>query len=113
MTNFTKSIRTNGKYTYLEWKQYKSRNMYISEAIYTQNNCYYIVMSYSTIIGFISEADNRFITWGYSEYSCTTSKQITQLCNENHYRMKKVSKYTHDDIDILERYLDLYADIVE
>lgn len=113
MTNFTKSIRTNGKWTYLEWSQYKSRNMYISEPIYTQDNYYIIIMSYNTIIGFTSEVDRRFITWGYSKYSCTTSKQITQFCNENHYTMKKVSKFTHDDIEMLEWYLDLYTSIIE
>lgn len=112
MTHFTKCIRTNENWQRLEWTQYKQRNMYISEPFYTQDNCYHIVMSYDTIIGFINDVDSTFITWGYSEYSCTTSKQITQLCNEGGYRMKKVSKYTYDDIDMLERYLDLYADIV-
>lgn len=113
MTHFTKCIRTNGEWHTLEWRQYKSRNMYISEPFYTQDNCYYIVMSYNTIIGFISEVDNTFITWGYSEYSVTTSKQITQLCNENHHKMKTVSKYTYDDIKMLDYYLAFYADIVE
>lgn len=110
MTNFTKCIRINGDWRRLEWVQYKSRNMYISETFYIWGDDYYrAVMSYDTIIGFISDLTNRFITWGYGEYSCTTSKQITQFCNENHYTLKKVTKYTHDDIEMLEWYLDLLA----
>lgn len=112
MRHFTKCIRTNGDWIRLEWSKYKSRNMYISEPFHTQDNCYRMVMSYNTIIGFTSEVDNTFITWGYSEYSCTTSKQITQLCNEGGYKMEKVSKFTYDDIKMLEIYLCLYADIV-
>lgn len=42
------------------------------------------VYSYDTLIGYIyrdnSHAD--FITWGYRTYSCTTSKQITTICNQ-------------------------------
>lgn len=113
MTSFTKCIKTNEQWKRLEWGQYKARNMYISEPFYLNYNWYRVVMSYDTIIGFLSMKDSKFITWGYSKYSCTTSKQITQLCNEQNYTMKKVSKYTHDDIDMLERYLDLYTDIVE
>lgn len=113
MTNFTKGFIFNDKWYNLKWRRYKSRNMYISEPFYTQDNCYFIVMSYNTIIGFTSEVDKRFITWGHSEYSCTTSKQITQFCNENHYAIKKVSKYSNNDLKMLACYLELYDDIVE
>lgn len=109
MTYFTKAIVVNDEWEVLNWTKYKSRNMYISEPFYLGCNWYRIVMSYSTIIGFLSMMDNKFITWGYSEYSVTTSKQITQLCYEQKYRIKKVEKYTHNDLKMLEYYLSLYV----
>ena len=109
MAHFTKGIILDDEWHILDWTQYKSRNMYISEIYYAQDNGFRIVMSYNTIIGFISEVDNNFVTWGYSTYSCTTSKQITLLCNEQNYRMKKVEKYSHNDLKMLEYYLSLYV----
>lgn len=109
MTNFTKCIKINDEWESLNWTQYKSRNMYISEPYYLDHNWFRVVMSYNTIIGFLSMGDNKFITWGYSEYSVTTSKQITQLCYEQKYRIKKVEKYTHNDLKMLEYYLSLYV----
>ena len=104
MKHFTRDIRIDNKWVDLEMTQYKSRNMYISN---TYKN-FRIVISYNTIIGFINEVNNTFITWGYSEYSCTTSKQITQLCYEQNLKLEKVAKYTYNFIDMLEHYLIIY-----
>lgn len=111
MRHFTRFIRIGSEWHSLEWGQYKSRNMYISDLYYVQDNGFRVVMSYDTIIGFISEVDNTFITWGYSEYSTTTSKQITMLCNEQDLKIEKVSKYTYNYLDMLDYYLHIYMDI--
>lgn len=108
MTHFTKSIILNDEWHVLQWKQYKSRNMYVSEPFYLDHNWFRFVMSYNTIIGFISEVDKIFITWGYSAYSCTTSKQITMLCHEEMLKIRKVEKYTYNDLKMLNYYLSLY-----
>lgn len=109
MTHLKKGIIVNDEWYILNMTRYKSRNMYISEPFYLDHNWYRIVMSYNTIIGFLSMSDNKFITWGYREYSCTTSKQITQLCYEQKYKIKKVEKYTNNDLKMLQYYLSLYV----
>lgn len=112
MKHFTRDIRLDNKWFDMRMSQYKSRNMYISDSYNTYDNSFRIVISYNTIIGFISEVDNTFITWGYGEYSCTTSKQITMLCNEQNLKLVEVPKYTYNFIDMLEHYLNIYMDLL-
>ena len=66
-----------------KYKRVKSRDCWIEENA-TRSNVY----SYNTLIGFVNWQDKTFHTWGYGAYSRTTSKQITQLCNE--YKLKRI-----------------------
>ena len=104
MKQFSKYVWTSEPKR-VDFTQYKSRQMYLSNVFTYNDHRVKIVMSYNTYIGFI--VDNRtLITWGYSQYSCTTSKQITQLSNECELIMRKVKKFSYDDLEMLLYYLD-------
>lgn len=66
----------------MSYTRYKHRNMYIENT--PSIGDLYGVASYSTLIGYIDWENRIFLTWGYSRYSVTTSRQITQLCREQH-----------------------------
>lgn len=68
---FTKYI--NGA----KYKRVHYREMWLQESSQLS-----YVYSYKTLIGFVNWQNKTFYTWGYGRYSKTTSKQITQLCNE-------------------------------
>lgn len=109
MKHFTKYIWLNEEVKEIEFTQYKSRQMYIGGVFTYNNHKIKVIMSYNTYIGFI--VDNRTLyTWGYSEYSCTTSKQITQLCNEWCLLMHKAKRFSYDDLEMLKWFLARYTD---
>lgn len=109
MKRFSKYVWFDEQPKQVEFTQYKSRQMYISNVFDYKGHKIKVVMSYNTFIGFI--VDNRTLyTWGYSEYSSTTSKQITQLCNEWYLLMHKAKKFSYDDLEMLKWYLARYTD---
>lgn len=104
MKHFGMYLWLNEEPKRVEFTQYKSRQMYLSNVFTFNNHKIKVVRSYNTYIGFI--VDNTIlITWGYRQYSCTTSKQITQLCNEEQLHIKKVDNYG-SDIEMLNYYLE-------
>lgn len=77
----------------ITFKRYKNRNMYIQDI---DDVC--AVVSYETLIGYLFTKTKIFATWGYSRYSTTTSKQITQLCHELGYKRVDISEDYNLDI---------------
>lgn len=76
------------------FKRYKQRNMWIE----TKGKIR-AVFSYDTHIGYIFDNTNTFVTWGYSRYSSTTSKQITQLCHEQSLKRVDINEdYNINDL---------------
>ena len=74
-----------------KYKRVHSREMWIQE------NCQRsYVYSYETLIGFVDWQNKIFYTWGYRRYSTTTSKQITQLCNECHLTRRDIGLYSEE-----------------
>ena len=108
MKHFTRYIWFEDDITEVEFTQHKSRQMFISNVFDYNKHEINLVMSYDTIIGFIVDS-KTFITWGYSEYSCTTSKQITQLLYDYDLRMHRVKKFSYNDLEMLVYYLGLVA----
>ena len=108
MKHFTRYIYLDKGYEDFEFTQHKSRQMYISNVFTYNDHDINIIMSYDTIIGFVVDS-KTLITWGYSEYSCTTSKQITQLLYDYDLRMHRVKKFSYSDVEMLRYYLDMVA----
>lgn len=104
MKHFATYVWFNNESKRVEFTQHKSRQMYISNVFDYNGHEINIVMSYNTYIGFIVDS-RALITWGYSEYSCTTSKQITQLCNDYDLFMRRVKKFSYNDLEMLTTYL--------
>lgn len=71
-------------------KRYKQRNMYIDTE--SDSRGLHDVYSYDTWIGCIDYAESLFLTWGYCQYSATTSCQITKLCREKSLRRVDINK---------------------
>lgn len=108
MRHFATYVWIDNQVKEVEFTQHKSRQMYISNAFDYNGHEINLVMSYDTYIGFIVDS-RTLITWGYSEYSCTTSKQITQLLYDYDLRMNRVKKFTYNDIEMLKYYLEWLA----
>ena len=108
MRHFTRYIRLDKVFNSFEFTQHKSRQMYISNIFTYNNHDINIIMSYDTIIGFVVDS-KAFITWGYSEYSSTTSKQITQLLYDYDLCIYKVKKFSYSDIEMLRYYINKVA----
>ena len=69
-----KGVLSNGG---LRWSRVKSRQMWISQCL---NNRFYLIKSYSTIVGLVDDQEADFFEFG--KYSPTTSKQMTQVYRE-------------------------------
>lgn len=108
MKHFTRYIYIDENWKEYKFIQHKSRQMFISNVFMYNNHYINIVMSYDTIIGFVVDS-KTLITWGYSEYSCTTSKQITQLLYDYDLGMHRVKKFSYSDVEMLVYYLELMA----
>lgn len=108
MKHFTRYIWFKDDTIEVEFTQHKSRQMYISNVFTYNNHDINIIMSYNTIIGFVVDS-KTLIIWGYSEYSCTTSKQITQLLYDYDLIIHKVKKFSYNDLEMLRYYLELVA----
>lgn len=108
MKHFKRYIYINEDWREYKFTQHKSRQMFISNIFTYNNHDINIIMSYDTIIGFVVDS-KTLITWGYSEYSSTTSKQITQLLYDYDLRMYRVKKFSYSDVEMLVYYLGLVA----
>ena len=69
----------------LEWTQFNHCNAYIGGFVYVPNEDGTVhkctpIKSYNTIVGFVDNNDG--IIYEYGKYSRTTSKQVTQICNQ-------------------------------
>lgn len=94
--------------------QYKSRSMYI-DYINTQHENglekqeIYQIWSYSTVIGYFNKTTNK-IVFTNRKYSTTTSKQKTQLLNENRLEKQEINETfanwtTYTDLQKIKSYL--------
>lgn len=108
MKHFATYVWLNNEVKQVEFTQHKSRQMYISNVFDYNGHEINLVMSYNTYIGFIVDS-KTLITWGYGEYSCTTSKQITQLLYDYDLCMRRVKKFSYNDIEMLKNYMELLA----
>lgn len=108
MKHFTRYIWFEDDRMEVEFTQHKSRQMFISNVFTYNKHDINLVMSYDTIIGYIVDS-KVLVTWGYSTYSCTTSKQITQLLDDYDLRICKVKKFSYNDLEMLVHYLGLVA----
>jgi hypothetical protein len=61
----------------LKWVQFHRCNAYISDVI---DDRYRLIKSYATVVG-IADCDTLDV-WEIGKYSQTTSKQVTQICNQ-------------------------------
>ena len=89
-----------------EFKKYLSRNFYTSDfelSLLTSPNTiiarfpFKRLRSYDTIIGYHDIKAHVIYTWGYGYYSTTTSKQITQYCNEQNSIRVDIDYMSLDD----------------
>lgn len=67
-------------YHNLEWTRIKSQNCYYSQWFNHNGENYRLLKSYSTVVGL---QNNHNGLWEMGKYSQTTSKQVTQFCNNN------------------------------
>ena len=61
----------------IEWERFNYCQAYTSNLI---NNRYYLIKSYSTVVGIVDTFTNEIIELG--KYSRTTSKQFSQIHNQ-------------------------------
>ena len=102
-------IKTIDKTKYI---QVQKKNLYIELPHENEDKDILKVLSYDEHIGYIDKQHSLFVTWGYGQYSATTSRHITTICRD--YSLTRIDVSCRYDaliyimnksIDIIDKFL--------